>query len=245
MSVLKPLKAWKHLARKPHTIRYPAQEHLDMEGTRLPTDRLRGFHSNDLELMVEVGKVYIKLDSLDRADRIFNEVTWIDSSYAEAEYYLGLTAALRNDLYDAQVHWKHAASTMEPYFQTVRRLANIRLGALYDRYFNNLNEAIRYYENALNDQNSPVDSVEIKRVLLPLSKLYIRANQPIKASDLLAQIIYFDSSNLEARYFYALALWRSGQKDQAISELQIITQTAPQGKIYENAQKMLKDIRGY
>ncbi len=49
MSIFKPLKAWKHLARKPHTIRYPEQEHFDMDGKKLPMDTLRGFHSNDLE----------------------------------------------------------------------------------------------------------------------------------------------------------------------------------------------------
>lgn len=49
MSVLKPLKAWKHLAKKPHTVRYPKEEHTDMDGNKLPTDRLRGFHSNDLD----------------------------------------------------------------------------------------------------------------------------------------------------------------------------------------------------
>ena len=49
MSVIKPLKAWKHLVKRPHTIRYPYQEHVDMEGKRLPTEVLRGFHSNDLE----------------------------------------------------------------------------------------------------------------------------------------------------------------------------------------------------
>ncbi len=49
MSILKPLMAWKHLVRKPHTIKYPREDHFDMEGVRLPTDRSRGFHSNDLE----------------------------------------------------------------------------------------------------------------------------------------------------------------------------------------------------
>ena len=49
MGILKPLKAWKHLAKKPHTIKYPYEEHVDLEGKKLPTDRLRGFHSNDLE----------------------------------------------------------------------------------------------------------------------------------------------------------------------------------------------------
>jgi len=49
MSILKPLKAWKHLFIKPHTIRYPYEKHVDLEGKALPVDRLRGFHSNDLD----------------------------------------------------------------------------------------------------------------------------------------------------------------------------------------------------
>ena len=49
MSIIKPFKALKHLVLKPHTIRYPYQEHRDIEGTELPTERYRGFHSNDIE----------------------------------------------------------------------------------------------------------------------------------------------------------------------------------------------------
>ena len=55
MSILKPLKAWKHLAKKPHTIRYPHEEHVDMEGKKLPVDTLRGFHTNDLDKCIGCG----------------------------------------------------------------------------------------------------------------------------------------------------------------------------------------------
>lgn len=48
-SVLKPFKSFKQLFRKPHTIKYPYQEHKDMLGKQLPTERYRGMHSNDIE----------------------------------------------------------------------------------------------------------------------------------------------------------------------------------------------------
>ncbi len=52
MSIVKPFKALKHLAKHPHTIRYPYQRHTDIEGTPLPTERYRGFHSNNIETCI-------------------------------------------------------------------------------------------------------------------------------------------------------------------------------------------------
>ena len=52
MSIVKPFKALKHLAKHPHTVRYPYQEHRDIEGAPLPTERYRGFHSNNIETCI-------------------------------------------------------------------------------------------------------------------------------------------------------------------------------------------------
>jgi len=52
MSIVKPFKALKHLAKHPHTIRYPYQKHTDIEGLDLPTERYRGFHSNNIETCI-------------------------------------------------------------------------------------------------------------------------------------------------------------------------------------------------
>ncbi len=203
------------------------------------------FNPDDLELMTEVGKVYIKLDSLRQADKIFEDILWTDSSFVEAEYYLGITAAMRKDIVAAEKHLKRAIQTKEPYFQPIRRLANMRLGALYEEIYKKPAEAIHYYEQALLQEKSRIESSDVKLLLLPLSRLYIKTNQPIKACDLLMQVLDYDSSNLKARYYYALALWNSEQKDQAIIELQTITRTAPPGPILERAKQMLRDIRGY
>lgn len=47
-SVVKPFRALTHLMKKPHTIRYPSEEHRDMDGVPLPDSRYRGFHTNDI-----------------------------------------------------------------------------------------------------------------------------------------------------------------------------------------------------
>ncbi|NOZ63315.1 MAG: tetratricopeptide repeat protein [Calditrichaeota bacterium] len=202
-------------------------------------------NTDDLELMTEVGKVYIELDSLSQADRIFNDVLWDDSSYVEAEFYLGLTAAKRHDLISAEKHWQRVARTQEPYFQFVRRMAFLRLGDLYQNSYKEPKQAIRFYEQALMQSDNRMDQSDVRHLFLPLAKLYMQTDQAVKACDLLTQVLDFDASNLEARYYYAIALWRSGQKDNAIVELQTITRTAPPGQILELAKQQLKRFRGY
>ncbi len=49
MSIVKPFKALQHLFKKPHTVRIPYQEHTDITGLPVPTERYRGFHSNDIQ----------------------------------------------------------------------------------------------------------------------------------------------------------------------------------------------------
>ena len=54
-SIFKPFHALKHLAKRPHTIRYPYQKHSDMLGNDLPTERYRGFHVNNIETCIGCG----------------------------------------------------------------------------------------------------------------------------------------------------------------------------------------------
>ncbi len=54
-SVIKPFHALKHLAKKPHTIKYPYQKHTDLLGNELPTERYRGYHTNNIETCIGCG----------------------------------------------------------------------------------------------------------------------------------------------------------------------------------------------
>ncbi len=54
-SVLKPFHALVQLERRPHTVRIPYETHTDMLGTELPTERYRGYHTNNIETCIGCG----------------------------------------------------------------------------------------------------------------------------------------------------------------------------------------------
>ncbi|NPA75445.1 MAG: 4Fe-4S dicluster domain-containing protein [Euryarchaeota archaeon] len=54
-SIFKPFHALVHLERRPHTVRLPYEKHTDMLGTELPTERYRGYHTNNIETCIGCG----------------------------------------------------------------------------------------------------------------------------------------------------------------------------------------------
>ncbi len=52
---IRPFRALRFLARKPHTIISPHEQHNDIEGEPLPTERYRGIHINDWETCISCG----------------------------------------------------------------------------------------------------------------------------------------------------------------------------------------------
>jgi formate hydrogenlyase subunit 6/NADH:ubiquinone oxidoreductase subunit I len=54
-NTIRPFRALRFLGRKPHTIRTPHEQHNDIEGDPLPTDRYRGMHVNDWDKCIGCG----------------------------------------------------------------------------------------------------------------------------------------------------------------------------------------------
>lgn len=52
---VRPFRALRFLGRKPHTILTPHEQHRDIEGDSLPTDRYRGMHINDWDKCIGCG----------------------------------------------------------------------------------------------------------------------------------------------------------------------------------------------
>ena len=52
---VRPFRALRFLGRKPHTILTPHEQHRDIEGDPLPTDRYRGMHVNDWDKCIGCG----------------------------------------------------------------------------------------------------------------------------------------------------------------------------------------------
>ncbi|MGA1820407.1 MAG: 4Fe-4S binding protein [Thermoplasmatota archaeon] len=52
---IRPFRALRFLGRHPDTIRIPHQQHNDIEGEPLPTERYRGVHVNDWDLCISCG----------------------------------------------------------------------------------------------------------------------------------------------------------------------------------------------
>jgi formate hydrogenlyase subunit 6/NADH:ubiquinone oxidoreductase subunit I len=52
---IRPFRALRFLGRRPHTIKIPHQQHNDIEGDPLPTDRYRGIHVNDWDECISCG----------------------------------------------------------------------------------------------------------------------------------------------------------------------------------------------
>ncbi|MGA1873405.1 MAG: 4Fe-4S binding protein [Thermoplasmatota archaeon] len=52
---IRPFRALRFLGRHPHTIKTPHQQHNDIEGEPLPTERYRGVHVNDWDLCISCG----------------------------------------------------------------------------------------------------------------------------------------------------------------------------------------------
>jgi len=52
---VRPFRALKFLGRKPHTVRIPHEQHNDIEGDPLPTERYRGVHVNNWDECISCG----------------------------------------------------------------------------------------------------------------------------------------------------------------------------------------------
>ncbi|MEA3559323.1 MAG: 4Fe-4S binding protein [Candidatus Thermoplasmatota archaeon] len=52
---IRPFRALRFLGRKPHTIKIPHEQHNDLEGDPLPTERYRGVHVNDWDQCISCG----------------------------------------------------------------------------------------------------------------------------------------------------------------------------------------------
>ncbi|OQX96470.1 hypothetical protein B6I21_00860, partial [candidate division KSB1 bacterium 4572_119] len=200
---------------------------------------------DNCEIMVEIGKVYYKLNDFNSARKVLNEVLSIDSSYVEANFYIGVVEA-KSGSYDlAEQHWLRVIQSEESYFLPARQKALEKLGYLWSNFKNDPAKAVECYEKALHLSSGRISENELKAIYLPLSLLYIKTDNFNKAQSLLETVLDFEPSNIEARYYYAVALKNSAREDLAITQFEIITKMNPAGKYYENAKKNLVLLRGY
>ncbi|MBC8181355.1 tetratricopeptide repeat protein [candidate division KSB1 bacterium] len=218
----------------------------DFNSAALHFKKALDFSPDNCEIRTELGKTFYKKGELDSAKYLFNEILFIDSSYVAADYYLGMIEMKNKDYLNAEKHWRRVVKSDEPYFLLIKRQALIQLGDFWFRIMNNPSQAISYYEQVKYPYSDTMEKNELIKINLKLGDIYLKNKNPARALSLFLEIVQIEPTNIPARYYYAVSLYRTKDNDRAISQLETIcTMTPASSDYYKAAKKMLYEIRGY